>query len=229
MSVEIISMLLALVITLVIAFPLGTALRKYSGAFYVAGAVLLGVYLWTVLAGVNTNQFRWATFMFQKGYLGTFALMLVMFTGALPDGNAIKKKLLPIRGELSILSFIFYIGHIVTYLKNYIPMFANFGNLKPTLATSLVIAIILTVIFVALSIMSFKTIRNAMNPKVWKNIQRLAYLMMLLLLVHIALALGLSFSNLGSVGSIHVIVYAIIIAIYAALRIYKAVQDKKAA
>jgi methionine sulfoxide reductase heme-binding subunit len=226
MDAELISILLAIVITAVVAFPLGRQLRKKSVIFYIVAVVALAVYLWTVFAGINTNQYRWLTFMFQKAYLGSFFLALVMFCGALPDGNAVKRRLLPIRGELSIMSFIFYIGHIVTYLKSYLPMFANFGNLKPTLATSLVVAVILTVIFLVLGITSFKFIRSAMNSKVWRGIQKFAYLMVALLVVHVALALGLSLANLGSTGSIHVIVYVVLVAIYAVLRIYKAVGDK---
>lgn len=227
MDAEIISIILALAITAIVAFPLAKPLRKYSVVFYVVATVALVAYLWTVLTGVNTNQWRWATFMFQKGYLGSFFLALVMFTGALPDGNSVKRGLLPIRGELSILSFIFYIGHIVTYLKSYLPMFANFGNLKPTLAASLIVAIVLTIIFVVLSVTSFKFIRSAMNAKVWRGLQKFAYLMVALLAVHVAMALGLSLGNMGSVGSIHVIVYIVIVVIYAALRIYKASVDKK--
>ena len=227
MDAELISILLALAITAIVAFPLGRPLRKKSLIFYIVATVALVVYLWTVFAGINTNQYRWLTFMFQKGYMGTFFLALVMFCGALPDGNAVKRKLLPIRGELSIMSFIFYIGHIVTYLKSYLPMFANFGNLKPTLATSLVVAVILTVIFLVLGITSFKFIRSAMNSKVWRGIQKFAYLMVALLLVHIAFALGLSLTNLGSTGSVHVIIYAVIIVLYAVLRIYKAATDRK--
>jgi methionine sulfoxide reductase heme-binding subunit len=227
MDAELISILLAIVITAVVAFPLGRQLRKKSVIFYIVAVVALVAYLWTVFAGINTNQYRWLTFMFQKAYLGSFFLALVMFCGALPDGNAVKRRLLPIRGELSIMSFIFYIGHIVTYLKSYLPMFANFGNLKPTLATSLVVAVILTVIFLVLGITSFKFIRSAMNSKVWRGIQKFAYLMVALLVVHVALALGLSLANLGSTGSIHVIVYVVLVAIYAVLRIYKAVSDRK--
>lgn len=228
MDAEIISIILALAITAIVAFPLAKPLRKYSVVFYVVATVALVAYLWTVLTGVNTNQWRWATFMFQKGYLGSFFLALVMFTGALPDGNAVKRGLLPIRGELSILSFIFYIGHIVTYLKSYLPMFANFGNLKPNLAFSLIVAIVLTIIFVVLSVTSFKFIRSAMNAKVWRGLQKFAYLMVALLAIHVAMALGLSLGNMGSVGSIHVIIYIVIVVIYAALRIYKASVDKKA-
>ena len=226
MDAEIISILLALAITAIVAFPLARPLRKYSVVFYVVATVALVVYLWTVLTGVNTNQ--WLTFMFQKGYLGTFFLALVMFTGALPDSSKIKRGLLPIRGELSILSFIFYIGHIVTYLKSYLPMLSNFGNLKPTLAASLIVALVLTIIFVVLSVTSFKFIRSAMNATVWRRLQKFAYLMVALLGVHVAMALGLTLANMGSVGSIHVILYIVIIVIYAALRLYKASVDKKA-
>ncbi len=227
MDAELISILLALVITAVIAFPLGRQLRKKSVVFYIVAVVALAAYLWTVFAGVRTNQYRWATFMFQKGYLGSFFLALVMFCGALPDGNVVKRRLLPIRGELSIMSFIFYIGHIVTYLNSYLPMFANFGNLKPTLATSLVVAMVLTVIFLVLGVTSFKFIRSAMDTKVWHAVQKFAYLMVALLALHVALALGLSLGNLGSTGSIHVVVYIVLVAVYAVLRIYKAVVDAR--
>ncbi len=227
MDAELISILLALAVTAVVAFPLGRQLRKKSVVFYIVAVAALAAYLWTVFAGVRTNQFRWATFMFQKGYLGSFFLALVMFCGALPDGNAVKRRLLPVRGELSIMSFIFYIGHIVTYLNNYLPMFANFGNLKPTLATSLVVAMVLTFIFLVLGVTSFKFVRSAMDAKVWRTVQKFAYLMVALLALHVALALGLSLGNMGSTGSIHVIVYVALVAVYAVLRVYKAVVDAR--
>ena len=116
----------------------------------------------------------------------------------------------------------------MTYLKSYLPMLSNFGNLKPTLAASLIVALVLTIIFVVLSVTSFKFIRSAMNATVWRRLQKFAYLMVALLGVHVAMALGLSLANMGSVGSIHVILYIVIIVIYAALRLYKASVDKKA-
>lgn len=121
MSLEMISVVLAMAIALLVALPLGRLLRKRSWVFYLVAAALTGVYIYAVLIGFNPKSLRWATFMFQKAYLGSFFLALVMFCGALPDGNALRRRILPIRGELSVLSFIFYLGHIVTISRRICP------------------------------------------------------------------------------------------------------------
>lgn len=228
MSLEMISVVLAMAIALLVALPLGRLLRKRSWVFYLVAAALTGAYIYAVLIGFNPKSLRWATFMFQKAYLGSFFLALVMFCGALPDGNALRRRILSIRGELSVLSFIFYLGHIVNYLKAYLPMFANLAALKPTMAASLGVAVTLTVLFAVLGVTSFKFIRTHMDSRVWSTLQKGAYFMVALLAVHVVLALCLSLSSLGSPGSIHCAVYLVIIAVYAALRISKAVRSRQA-
>ena len=228
MSFEVVSILFAAVIVALVAFSFGQALRRHSWAFYLIAAVATGVYVWASLNGFNPKDLRWVMFMFQKAYLGSFFLALVMFCGALPDGSALRRRILPIRGELSVLSFILYLGHIVNYLKSYLPMLVNPAIIKPTVAVSLVVAAALTVVFAVLGVTSFKFIRTHMDSKVWVALQKGAYLMVALLGVHIVLALGLSLANLGSAGSIHCIVYLVLIVLYIVMRAAKAICGKKA-
>lgn len=226
MSLEVVSIVIAAAIAAVVALPLGRALRKRSWAFYLVAALATGAYVWAALNGLNPKDLRWATFMFQKAYLGSFFLALVMFCGALPDGNWLRKRLLPIRGELSVLSFICYLGHIANYAKSYLPMMANPAIIKPTVGVSLAIAGALTVVFAVLGVTSFKAVRSSMASEVWVTLQKGAYLMVALLGVHVVLVLGLSLSNLGSSGSIHCVVYLALIALYAAMRVWKAVRAR---
>lgn len=229
MSLEVVSVALAAAIACIVAFPLGKRLRKRPVVFYAVAFVATAAYVGTVVVGYNPKGLRWLTFMFQKAYLGSFFLALVMFCGALPDGNRVRRKLLPIRGELSVMSFIFYLGHIANYLKSYLPMLSNLAVIKPGVALSLGVAGVLTVIFVILGVTSFKMVRTRMDSKAWALLQKGAYVMVALLAAHVALALGLSLSNLGSTGSLHCIVYLAAAAAYAAMRISKAVRSRRRA
>jgi len=51
--------------------------------------------------------------IFTRGALGAALWAVVMWTGALPNGSAAIKKLMPIRGELSITAAIITFSHIV--------------------------------------------------------------------------------------------------------------------
>ena len=89
-------------------------------------------------------------------------------------------------------------------------------------------ALVLGVIFIVLGVTSFKSVRTHMNPKVWKNIQRFAYLMVALYIVHVGFFLGGSAFGGSGKGVASFVVYAVVVISYAVLRIWKAIRDKRA-
>ena len=101
-------------------------------------------------------------------------------------------------------------------------------RLKANVVASISVALVLGVIFIVLGVTSFKSVRTRMNPKVWKNIQRFAYLMVALYIVHVGFFLGGSAFGGSGRGVASFVVYAVLVIAYAVLRIWKAIRDKRA-
>ena len=102
------------------------ALKKHAGAFYIAAVVLAAIAAGCTYAGITAGFSIWfSTWIWPlvaRGALGTALFVVVMLTGALPNGSAAMKKLMPIRGELSIIASILTLGHNITYGKTYFVM-----------------------------------------------------------------------------------------------------------
>lgn len=231
MSSGLLGFAIALVIGLVLAFPLGSTLRSHPVPFYCVALALTGLYLWGLYGGLNLAPLRALTLVFQKAYLTVVLLAIVMFTGCLDKTTAPRKRLQPLRAQLSILSCIFALGHLGAYLPAFLPRLGMVFSLKGNLAASLIVALVLTLLFVLLTITSLRAVHRAMSPGVWKAVQRLSYPMVGLLVLHVTLALGRSAFGAGStVGRTVIALYALGALIYGGLRIRKAIvgNDRQA-
>lgn len=136
-----------------------------------------------------------------KGFLGLSLFYLVMIASALPNWT-IKKRLMSLRTEYSILGFITITPHALYNLALIIA-----GDISPTL-----FGIIAYIIMIPLFITSFISIRKKMKPKHWKNLQRFAYLVYLLLFIHLVIHFSLPINR---------ILYIILLIIYASLKLFK--------
>lgn len=149
------------------AYFMGNIIRKKTVYFYSAIFVL----------GVVAFIFREnSIFDFvNQGFLGFSFFYLVMFAGALSNKSKLRKKLIGIRKEFSILGFISItphaIGKLILIFTGEIT-YAWFG-------------IAAFVIMIPLFITSFTYIRKKMTNKTWKKLQSLAYLVYLSLLIHL--------------------------------------------
>ncbi|MBS5450142.1 MAG: ferric reductase-like transmembrane domain-containing protein [Coriobacteriia bacterium] len=220
---------ISLVVAMLLAFPLAKTLRDHATPFYVGAFVVVAAYVWAVSQDVNLRHWQWATFVLQKGYLSSVLLGIVMFTGCLDASSKLRHQWRLVRGELSVLSFIFILGHLAVFLPSYLERLLGGAVLKVNVRVSIVVALVLAVIFVALGVMSFRTVRRHMNPRVWKNIQRLAYLMVALYLAHILFFLGTSALGGSHKGLASLIVYTVLVVLYAVLRVRRALIDRRAA
>lgn len=220
----------ALVISLILIFPLGDALKRHSWAFYAIAALIIGAHCAILLTHATIPpEVRFANAMIQRGHLSTILFIIVMFTGALDEESSARHKLQPLRAELSILSFIFIIGHVFAYLQGYIPMLTGIHLIKTNVIASIAIAIMLSVIFFLLAITSFKFIRSKMEYKNWKRLQKLSYAMVALLALHIIFVFGTSTTSFGQItaSGMRMVVYLVVFVAYAILRVRKALRDQK--
>ncbi|MGD9887413.1 MAG: ferric reductase-like transmembrane domain-containing protein [Bacilli bacterium] len=110
-----------------------------------------------------------------QGFLGFSFFYLVMLAGALKNQTNLRKKLIGVRKEYSILGFLSILPHAI-------------GKLLLGLTGELTIAwfgIATFIIMIPLFITSFSFIRRKMSPKSWSSLQKLAYVIYLLIMVHL--------------------------------------------
>lgn len=223
--------LIALIVAFTFALFCGKALKKYPYVFYLA-AVLLTV-VTTILPSADTHNLPLFvnTYMigsFTRGALATALWCVVMITGALPNGSALIKKLMPIRGELSIFTAILTLGHNIGYGKTYfVLLFTNRERMSENQIYASICTMIMLAVMIPLTVMSFPKIRKKMDARRWKKLQRFAYLFYALIYIHVML-LMIPLAKSGRDGYIfNVFVYSLVFFGYAFFRIRKFALKKE--
>jgi sulfoxide reductase heme-binding subunit YedZ len=225
---DVISATISVVVALAVAIPLAPALRRHPTPFYLAAALAVAVYAWQRFSGGYVVGTNWFIDMIQKAYLSCAFLAIVMFVGVMPETSALRRRLQPVRGELSIVSFILMTGHAAAFLPAYLPRLRQVFASHLGLSASIVVAVLLAAIFALLAVTSLRAIRSRMPHGAWKAIQRLSYLMVALLYAHILLALGRTAlaSRASSAARLAIVVYTALLVAYAVLRVRKALRDR---
>lgn len=220
-------LIIALVIASLFVYFLKDKLKQYPNIFYIGAAVVTIVIF--SLRTVAMPQFVRQNIVgiFAKGTIGTAFFIIVMITGALPRGSKLIGPLMRIRGELSIMAAILVLSHNLTYGMTYFKMlFSAPAALPAVQRCAAVISLMLIVLMIGLTVISFPAVRKKMNPKKWKQIQRSAYVFYGLLYVHIML-INIPYARMGlRMYAVNVLVYSIVFAGYAAMRIRKWVFTK---
>lgn len=220
-------LIIALVIASLFVYFLKDKLKQYPNIFYIGAAVVTIVIF--SLRTVAMPQFVRQNIVgiFAKGTIGTAFFIIVMITGALPRGSKFIGPLMRIRGELSIMAAILVLSHNLTYGMTYFKMlFSAPAALPAVQRCAAVISLMLIVLMIGLTVISFPVVRKKMNPKKWKQIQRSAYVFYGHLYVHIML-INIPYASMGlHMYAVNVLVYSIVFAGYAAMRIRKWVLTK---
>ncbi|MCM1530199.1 MAG: FMN-binding protein [Alistipes sp.] len=223
--------LIALIVAFAFAFFCGGALKKCPYVFY--GAAVLLTVVMAVLPSFNTRELpafvnNYVIGLFTRGALATALWCVVMIMGALPNGSAAIKKLMPIRGELSIFTAILTLGHNIGYGRTYFKLlFTDSDRMSSTQICAAICTIVMLVIMIPLTVLSFPAIRRKMNAKLWKRLQRTAYLFYGLIYVHVML-LTVPIARMGREGYIFsVFMYSLVFIGYAFFRIRKYLVKKQ--
>lgn len=200
------------------------SLKSHPVPYYV-GAVVLAVAVPAVtLAGVQFPAViaAWVWPIFSRCAFATALFVLVMWAGALPNGSAGIKKLMPIRGELSILASILTLGHNVAYGRTYFRLlFTHPADLPLSQLLAAVCSVAMLVIMLPLFVTSFKAVRRKMDPRTWKRLQRAAYGFYGLLYVHVLL-LSVPAALAGNLTYVfNLLVYSVVFLGYAVCRVVK--------
>ena len=215
--------LISLTIALFVAIILDKPLKKCPAAFYISAAVLTvaSVVISKSDITVSSRFIRdYVLGMFSRGAIGAAFWAVVMWAGAFPNGSAPIKKLMPIRGELSITAAILTFAHIITFGMTYISNLID-GRTSSDFVITSIASLAMVFIMTPLTVMSFKKIRKKMNAKTWKKIQRLAYIFYALIYIHI-MVLFIPKAQKGREGYfLSILVYSAVFVGYAVMRIRK--------
>ncbi len=204
------------------------AIKKYSYVFYAISAVISLAVIF-----VNTHSFSetvntYVVSIFTRGAFATALWMVVMWAGALKNGSALIKKLMPVRGELSIIAAILTLGHNIGYGKIYfVRLFSNPQDMSSIHIAAAVMSIIMLIIMIPLTVISFPKLRKKIKGGLWKKIQRTAYAFYALIYLHV-MTLYFPMARRGNFQYwINIVLYSIIFIGYAVCRIRKWFMLKK--
>lgn len=197
-------------------------IKKYPVIFY------LGIYAWTGFVvyyynmGFDRNFPTWFNeyFMkiFSRGIFATASFMIVMFLGTITKHNDFSKKLMAIRGEMSIMASLLVFSHNIIFGLRYFPiLFTNPSSMPQRQLIASIITIFLLLMLIPLFVTSFKTIRRKMKAKSWKNLQKMAYPFFIGIYVHVMVL----YSSNWKENIVGVVIYTLIYLAYIILRLRK--------
>lgn len=220
--------IIAVVAAIGIAVFLGKLLKKCPIVFYLA-AVLISAAV-SVFSFRNVPVFvnNYIIALFSRGALATGLWAVVMWTGAFANGSKPKKTLMPIRGELSILAALLTLGHNIGFGRIYfVRMFTAPSSMSEQQLAAGIVSIIMLAIMLPLTVISFPKIRKKMKPKLWKQIQRAAYVFYALIYVHVMI-LSIPSAISGKSGYLlTVAAYSVVFIGYATFRIRNLIVSKR--
>ena len=221
--------LISLIIAGLFTFFAGESLRKHPLPYYLGAAFLTLLVIVLDFAGIRAKGFiaEWIMPVLTKGALSGALFVIIMWAGALPNGHRLLKRIMPVRGQLSILACILVFAHAVTFRNYILSLFTAPGKLKGTVLAASICSLLLLLIMLPLFVTSFKAVRRKMNAKRWKALQRTAYVFYGLILGHI---LFFTYRNilLGRENyRLNAVIYTYVFVTYAICRVLKAVAVKR--
>lgn len=220
-------LIISLVLAVAFVFLCGKVLKKHPILFYSGAGIITIVLALIPFDGVPDFVNNYILALFRRGSLATAIFIIVMYTGALKNGSALMKKLIVIRGELSIMASIMILCHNIFFGKIYfVRLFTSALTMPVTQFLAAIASLLMLVIMIPLTIMSFPKVRKKMKPKLWKRLQRFAYVFYALIYIHIFLLTYSSAQARRGDYALSLILYTIIFGVYLVMRVRKYLLKK---
>ncbi len=216
------NLIAGLLLALVFYGAAADLMKKYSRAFYLCfyALVLLMVVLYS--RGYDQSMpagLKFVTDLFHRGVMATATFIIVMYLGVVRKHNAVTRRYMRIRGEMSIVGCLMALTHNILFGSHYFVAFFDQGAFMPMQTRiAAVVSMALIAMMIPLFVTSFPAVRKKMKGKSWKNLQRLAYPFYMLLYAHVMLL----YSMAPEKNRLSIIVYTLVYVAYAVLRLKKA-------
>ncbi len=219
-------MILIIGLILITLFYLVTAkaIKKMPVLFYLGTYLIQALVIGYYAFKCNEQMPKWFnTYImefFKRGMFSTVTFIIVMYLGVFIKHNFVSKRLMQIRGELSIIGCFSIICHNIIFGVVYFPSLIEHPKMMTwrTLSAS-ILTVILLLMMIPMFITSFKCVRKRMKAKSWKNIQRMAYPFFIGIYIHVMILFSANVSKFKT----SIIIYSIIFGLYVVLRIRKAI------
>ncbi|MBR2790977.1 MAG: hypothetical protein IKD70_10290 [Eggerthellaceae bacterium] len=223
-------LIIALILSIAFAILLRGPIRKVPWVFYLLAVIIDVIYLTGAALSV-ARQVALVGFPYvMRGLFAISFFIIVMYIGVLDDQNQVRKMLMPIRGELSVIACILAFGHAINYLQSYLTVIFGYSSMVAThILIGMIIALIILILLIPLTITSFKSIKSRMNAVTWKRLQKASYVFFGLIYVHVLFILVPSALAGATEAIISIVLYSVIFVLYAVLRIRRALIDRKKA
>lgn len=164
----------------------------------------------------------------QRAALATALFAIVMYIGVFPEHSAVRRRIGPIRGELSLIACILACGHCANYLSSYFGVLVEgLGAVGGNQAASLVIALVLLVLLLVLGATSIKALKLRMRASTWKSVQQSAYVFFGLIYVHEVFILYPSVIKGTGDALVTCVAGGIVFGVYFLARFVKYLVDRK--
>lgn len=224
--------LISLILAVLLAVFCGDFLRRHSNWFYLGTAVVALFVIVCSYSGLVSQfpnfVYNWIYPIFSRSALSASMFILVMYAGAVPNGSAAMKKLMPVRAQLSIMASILTLAHNIVYARTYFrALFVSPAALSWNMLAASIISLIMIAIMLPLFVTSFPAVRRKVKPKSWKKLQRFAYGFYGLMYVHVLLVCLPGLKSGQASYLFTVAIYSVIFLGYAAMRVMKALEKKK--
>lgn len=220
-------LIISLVLAVAFVFLCGKVIKKHPILFYSGAGIITIVLALIPFDGVPDFVNDYILALFRRGSLATAIFIIVMYTGALKNGSALMKKLIVIRGELSIMASIMILCHNIFFGKIYfVRLFTSASTMPVTQLLAAIASLLMLVIMIPLAIMSFPKVRKKMKPKLWKRLQRFAYVFYALIYIHIFLLTYSSAQARRGDYALSLILYTIVFGVYLVMRVRKYLLKK---
>lgn len=223
-------LLISIIISLILVYFCSDFIRKHAGLIYIINIVIFLIVLYFSWNHTFRSfdpfikKYIWG--LFSRAALATGMFVVIMYGAVLPRGK-LKKNIMLIRGELSIIASILTLAHNIIFGQFYFyRLFSSPEKLSKSSFIASIISVILITIMLPLFITSFKSVRKKMKAKNWKKLQKLAYIFYFLVYSHVIILIA-PFSIKNRSGAfLTVIIYSIVFCSYFGLRIRKAIYNK---
>lgn len=220
------SFLVCLILVLAAVRLGGPAIKKHAGGLYLVSAVL-AVLVTAVTALDLVSEIPMALDLLlwrplAHGTLATAVWAAVMYAGAVSNGSALQRQVMPIRGELSIIASILTLGHNLAAGQEYFVRLLPGGGLRLSEMLATVCSLVMLAVMLPLFVTSFPSVRKKMDAKRWKRLQRWAYLFYGLTYLHVLL-LFVPIARMGKgTAVLNLLIFTMVFLGYGFLRVTKA-------
>ncbi len=212
--------LVALIVVTLLVFFLRSAIKKAPSVFYILSLVVGIVYLYNQTIHLPSQISSFIALLTRQSALAMMFFIVVMFAGVFSDASKVKKWLMPVRKELSIIGCILTAPHVIIYLVAFLPRILPNSPFPflPFDYFRFVVSLLLLIIILILGVTSFEIVRHRMTGQSWKRIQWLAYLLLIILAIHVMTYLLPAALGGGTHAVESVAFYSCITVIYIVLR-----------